>query len=72
MQNLMQNLDKALFLKNQTFCLKNWKRWRAPTKIEVDNFCWNFAHVSFLSISTKVSSGFFFNFVFRSWVICQS
>ena len=30
-----KNLDKALmFSRNQFFCLKNWKFWRAPTTIE--------------------------------------
>ena len=32
MQNPIQNLDKALlFSRNQVFCLKIWKVWRAPT-----------------------------------------
>ena len=34
-------------------------------------FCWNFAHVSYLPMSTKGCSGF--NFIlFRTWVICQN
>ena len=42
-----KNLDKALlFSRNQVFCLKDWKLWRAPTTIDFINFCWNFAHVS--------------------------
>ena len=31
-------------------------------------FCWIFAHVSYLTMSTKACSGFFF-ILFRSWVI---
>ena len=52
------------------FCLKNWKFWRAPTTIEFNVFCWNFAHASYLSISTKGCSRFFF-LLFRSWVISK-
>ena len=40
-------LDKAvLFPRNQVFCLKIWKLWRASTTLQVNIFCWNFAHVS--------------------------
>ena len=62
------NLDKAiLFPRNQVICLKNWKLWRAPTTIKFDIFCWNFAHVFYLTMSTKGCSIFFI--LFRSWVI---
>ena len=55
-----KTLDKALlFSRNQVFCLKNWKLWRAPTTLEFNFFCWNFAHVSYLPMSTKACSGFF-------------
>ena len=55
-----ETLDKApLFSGNQVFCLKNWKNWQAPTTIELDIFCRNFAHVSHLPMSTKECSGFF-------------
>ena len=54
------NLDKALlFLRSQVICLKNWKLWRAPTTVESNILCWNFAHVSYLTMSTKRCSGFF-------------
>ena len=67
-----KTLDKALlFSKNQVFCLKNWKLWRAPTTTEFNIFCWNFAHVSYLLMSTKGCSGFF-KILFRSWVICKN
>ena len=55
------NLDKALlFPRNQAICLKNWKLWRAPTATKFNIFCWNFAHVSYLTMSTKGGSGFFY------------
>ena len=47
--------------------LKTWKR--APTAIEFNIFCWNFAHVFYLVMSTKGCVGFF---VCRSWVINKS
>ena len=54
------NLDKALlFPRKQVICLKNWKLWRAPTTIKFNHFCWNFVHVSDLTMSTKGCSGFF-------------
>ena len=54
------NLNKALlFPRNQVICLKNWKFWWAPTTIKFNISCWNFAHVSYLTMSTKVCSGFF-------------
>ena len=63
------NLDKALlFPRNQAICLKNRKLWRAPTTTMFNIFCWNFAHVSYLAISTKGCSRFFL-ILFRSWVI---
>ena len=50
-----KNLDKALlFSRNQVFCLKIWKLWRAPTILQFNIFCWNFAHVFYLPMSTKV------------------
>ena len=63
MQNLIQrykDLDKALlFLRNQAFCLKIWKLWRAPTTLQFNIFCWNFAHVFYLPMSTKAYVGFY-------------
>ena len=55
-----KNLDKTiLFSKNQVFCLKNWKLWRAPTTVEFNTFCWNFAQFSYSPISKIGCSGFF-------------
>ena len=48
-----------LFSRNQIFCLKNWKLWRAPTTIEFNIFCWNFTHVFYLVMSTKACARFF-------------
>ena len=59
MQVLDKNLDKALlFSRNQVFCLKIWNLWRGPTTIEFNIFCWNFAHVFYLVMSTKACVGF--------------
>ena len=41
------------------------KFWRAPTTIEFNIFCWNFAHLSFLPVSTKGCSWFFILSRFR-------
>ena len=66
-----KSLDKALlFSRNQVFCLKIWKLWRAPTTLQFNIFCWNFAHISYLPMSTKGFVGFFF-ILFRSWYICK-
>ena len=55
-----KNLDKALlFLRNQIFCLKIWKLWRALTILQFNIFCWNFAHVFYLPLSKKGCVGFF-------------
>ena len=49
-------LIKALLcLRNQCFCIKNSN----STTINFNIFCWNFARVSFLPLSTKECSGFF-------------
>ena len=38
--------------------------------MEFNNFCWNFAHVSYLPVSTKGCSCFYI--LFRSSVICEN
>ena len=54
------NIDKVLlFSRKQVICLKNWKVWRAPTTTKFNIFWWNFAHFSYLTMSTKACSGFF-------------
>ena len=58
MHNPIWSLDKALsFLRNQVFCLRNWKFWQALSTTEFNVFCWNFVHVSYLPMCTN--SGFF-------------
>ena len=60
-----KNLDKALlFLRNQVFCLKIWKLWRAPTILQFNIFF-------YLPMSTKGCAWFLF-IPFRSWVICKN
>ena len=57
---LYKNLDKApWFSRNQVFCLKIWKLWRAPTTLQFNIFCWNIAHVSYLPMSAKGCVRFF-------------
>ena len=36
------------------------KFWQAPTTVDFNIFCWNFAHLSYLPVSTKGCSGFFY------------
>ena len=63
------DLDKTLlFPRDQAIGLENWKLWRAPTAEKFDIFWWNFAHVSYLTMSIKECPGFCF-VLFRSWVI---
>ena len=42
------------------YLTKKLKLWQAPTTIEFDIFYWNFAHVSYLTTSTKGCLGFFY------------
>ena len=64
MQNTIKKLDKALlFLRNQVFCLRIWKLWWAPTVLQFNIFCGNFAHIFYLPMSTKVCVGDFLNFI---------
>ena len=44
---------------------------KAPTTLQFSICCWNFAHVSYLPMSTKECAGLFF-VLFRSWVICKN
>ena len=58
MHNSIWSLGKALlFSRNQVFCLRNWKLWRAPSTTEFNFFCWNFAHFFYLPMCAY--SGFF-------------
>ena len=63
------DLDKTLlFPRDQAIGLENWKLWRARTAKKFGIFWWNFAHVSYLTMSIKECPGFCC-VLFRSWVI---
>ena len=60
MQNPAPKLRQtSIISKKQVFCLKNWKLSQAPSTIEFNIFCWIFAHVFYLVISTKGCARFF-------------
>ena len=59
------------YLKHVDFFIDFVQLLFAPTTIEFNIFCWNFAHVSYLPISTKGCSRFFF-ILFKHWVICKN
>ena len=67
-----KNLGKVLsFSRNQVFCLKIWKLWRAPTTIQFKIF---FAETSqtfpiYQCLQKCVRD---FLILFRSWVICKN
>ena len=70
MQNPIQNLDKALlFPRNEVFCLKNWKPWRAPTTLDFNSFCWNFSHTTYQFLQKGVRDVFM---CFTTWVTWQN
>ena len=60
MQNTVQKLRQSFiaFEKPGIFFLKIWKLWRGPTTLKFNIFCWNFAHVFYLPMSTKERVGF--------------
>ena len=54
MQNSIQKFrQSSIVSRNQVSYLKNWKFSQAPTTIDFNNFCWNFAHVPYWPLSTK-------------------
>ena len=60
MQNPILKFKQSIFIsKKPGYLSENLKTWRAPIAIEFNIFCWNFAHVSVLPVSTKDCSGFF-------------
>ena len=72
MRNAIQKFRQSCIgFEKPGFLSKKLKIWRAPTTMELNIFCWNFAHVSYLPIFIKACSGFFF-ILFRSWVICKN
>ena len=61
MQNPIPKLRETSSISEKPgYLSKNWKLWRAPTTVEFNIFCWNLAHVSYLTMSAKVCSGFYF------------
>ena len=60
-------MQNPIFKFRQSSCIsekpgyfyENWKLWQAPTNIEINPFCWNFAHLFILRMSTKGCVGFF-------------
>ena len=62
MQNPIQKFGKSSIVIEKPGILseKNQNLWRAPTTIDFNIFCWSFAHCSFLPMSTKGCSKFFF------------
>ena len=64
-------LNKALlFSKNQVFCLKNWKLWRAPTTLEFIFFV-EILH-TFPTYQCLQKSVRDFFILFRSWITCKN
>ena len=60
MQNLTQKLrQSSIVFEKPGICLENLKLWQTLATIEINNSCWNFAHISCLPMSTKECLGFF-------------
>ena len=51
--------QSSIVFEKPDFCLKIWKHWRAPTTLQFYIFCWTFAHVSYLPMSTTGYAEFF-------------
>ena len=61
MQNLIPKFrQSSIVFKKQGYLSENRKLLGAPTTIEFNTFCWNFAHVYYLTVSTKRCLGFFY------------
>ena len=60
MQNPIKKIRQSSFVFEKPSILpENFKLSRAPTALQFSIFCWNFAHVSYLPMSTKACVGFF-------------
>ena len=60
MQNPIPKLKQSSIISEKPgYLSEKLKIWRAPTTIGFNVFCWNFAHVSYLRMSTKWYSDFF-------------
>ena len=50
--------QSSIIFEKSGYFSENLKLWRSPTTIEFNIFCLNFAHISYLSLSSKGFSGF--------------
>ena len=68
MQNLIPKFRQcSIIFKKPGHLSEKWKLWRAPTTIEFNIFCLNFAYVSYSAMSAKGCSQLF-KILHRSWV----
>ena len=66
MQNPIQKFrQSSIVFEKPSISSESLKTLTSPTP------CWNFAHISYLPMSTKECEGLFL-ILFRSWVICKS
>ena len=64
MQNPIPEFRQSPFISEKPGILfKKLNILTSSTTIEFNIFCWMFAHVSYLTMSTKWYLGFFFNYV---------
>ena len=69
MQNPIPDFLKGLsFLRNQVFCMKNWKLWRAPTTTEFNIFLKFCTRFLLNNVYKSVFGIFFFFVLILSWV----
>ena len=72
MQTTIQKFrQSSIVFKKAGILSENLKTLTSSNYLTVQYFCWNFAHVFYLPMSTKEWVGFAF-ITFRSWVICKN
>ena len=72
MQNPMEKFrQSSIVFEKPAILSENLKILTSSNYPTIQYFFWNFAHVSYLPISTKGCLGFFL-ILFRSWVICKN
>ena len=72
MQTSIQKFRQSSIVFKKTGILsENLKTLTSSNYLTVQYFCWNFAHVFYLPMSTKEWVGFAF-ISFKSWVICKN
>ena len=69
MQNTVQKFGQSSIVLEKPGILS--ENLKAPTTLQFNIFCWDFAHVFYLPMSTKACVGFFL-ISFRSWVIWKN